>query len=502
MKKILFIFISLFAISCESFLEEKIHTNVSTDNFFKNEAEVEAALTAAYSSFQGVNYYDNFIFQVGDLVTDMLDTRYNNNVYDRLSIDKGHTQYKVFWAACWSVNSAIGNVICYSPKAEMSDSARDRILGEAYFLRALNYFNLVRVYGSVPLILDVVDKYDPTLLVPATVSRDVIYDQIIEDLLFAETVLPTVNVGRATVGAAKTLLAKVYLTLAGYRKMEANPKELEKGDKINFQLALDKLNEVIEAGRYDLFDDYGDVFSNDTENGIEHIFSIQYKQGVLGAGVIAGEGSLKQTHWAPQGYGITQSAYNTYRVPAAFYKKFSATDKRRGVTFLDKFTDQDGVERIYKADGSGNLKVINSRKYIRDIREGGEGSFSTAAANDGEENTIVLRYADLLLMHSEASYGVSEAVSSEVLWGINKVRERAGLVAVTPADVTNFIDTLLNEREKELCFEGHGWFDYVRTGQLAERAVKTKNTENKFYYWPIPNMELDKNENLLQSIGW
>ena len=502
MKKILIIFISLFALSCDSFLEEKIHTTVTTDNFYKNEADMEAALGAAYSAFQEKNYYDNFIFQVADLVTDILYTRYNNNVYDKANVAKDHTQYRNFWKSCWAANNAINSVICYAPKAEMSKEALDRIVGEACFLRALNYFNLVRIYGSVPLVLEVVDKYNPAVLYPATAPRDDVYDQIIADLIYAEAVLPETNIGRATVGAAKTLLAKVYLTRAGYWKMESDPETLEKGDPVNYQLALDKLNEVIESGTYDLFEDYGDVFSNDTENGIEHIFSIQFKQGVLGGGAIAGEGSLKQTHWAPQGFGVTQYAYDTYRSSAAFYKKFAAEDKRRAVTFLDYFIDKDGIERIFKADGSGNMKNLHSRKYIRDINAAGQGTFTTAAANDGEENTIVLRYADVLLMHSEAAYGLSNSVGESELWGVNEVRLRAGLDALKPADVVDFTTTLLDERDKELCFEGHGWFDYVRTGQLNARASKTVKTVNKFYYWPIPSMEISKNENLQQSLGW
>ena len=148
------------------------------------------------------------------------------------------------------------------------------------------------------------------------------------------------------------------------------------------------------------------------------------------------------------------------------------------------------------------MKNLHARKYIRDINTAGQGTFTTAAANDGEENTIVLRYADVLLMHSEATYGVSNSVGQAELWGINEVRLRAGLDVLEAADVVNFTTTLLDERDKELCFEGHGWFDYVRTGQLNARASKTVKTANKFYYWPIPTMEISKNKNLQQSLGW
>ena len=506
MKILILILISLSIMSCESFLDDEVFTTVTVENFYKNESEVRAGLTSAYSKFQVPEYYDNVIFQIADASTDMVITRFSNS-YNNFSVEKDHDNYEPFWESSWVANNAINYVITYSAKADMDDDIRAQLVAEARFLRALNYFNLVRVYGQVPLVLEPVVTVEDNLY-PKTVSRDFIYDQIIEDLKYAEEILPKANNAHATQGAAKALLAKVYLTYAGYHKSDDNVETIEKGDPQYYALAAEKLEQVINGGYgYDLFNDYADVFANTSENGVENIFSIQYKQGVMGAGATGGEGSLKQTHWAPQNFGITFAAYETYRSPASFYKKFADNDKRRPVTFADQFVDENDVLRQFKTDGTGNLPTAYTfvRKYLRDIKEGSGGNFTMASAKDGEENTIVLRYADVLLMQTEALYFLNGAVNTEVLSGINKVRARAGLTNILPADLANetdFVNALLNERERELCFEGHGWFDYVRLGQLNERAVKSQKTLNKFYYWPIPALEVRKNTNLLQSPGW
>ncbi len=492
--------------SCTDFLDENVYTTVETDNFYKTATDLEAGLVAAYSDLQAVGYYDNIIFQVADLSTGMLDTRYTNNVYNRFSTEKDHNQYKTFWESCWIANNSIAHVMTFGPKVDMDEDQKNRVLAEASFLRALNYFNLVRVYGPVPLATKAITSVNDDLY-PATQPLDSVYSLIIEDLKFAKQHLSNkeqvLQKGRATKGAAMALLGKVYLTYAGYRKAE-DPTTIEVGDPMYFELAYNELDSLVKghAGNYALFDNYGDMFSNDKENGIEDIFSIQYKQGALGAGASGGEGSLKQTHWAPQ-LGITHSAYETYRAVPAFYKKFLDADKRKAVTFLDKFVDIDGIDREYPA----TLTYPYVKKYIRDIREGGIGGFDYASARDGEENTIVLRYADVLLMHSEAVWGKNgKTPSAEAIEGINTVRRRAGLEDLNIANITTseaFVNRLLDEREKELCFEGHGWFDYTRLGQLYERVdIKTATTANRFYTWPIPALEINKNKNLLQSPGW
>ncbi len=491
--------------SCESFLDEKVHTTVTYEDFYKDEADLESAVIAAYSEFQGTNYYDNQIFLIADMSTSIVTARFTNNVYDTFSTDKGQSQYRVFWEGAWAVANAINCVIYFGTAADIDPDRRDEILAEAHFLRALNYFNLIRVYGRIPLVLKPVTSITDDLL-PSTVSPSVVYEQIIYDLEIAEEHLPTNNEAggniRATKGAATALLGKVYLTMAGFHKSD-DGLSIVRGDSKYYGLAYEKLNSVIngEVGTYGLFANYSDVFSNATENGIENIFSIQYNQGTTG-GSDGGEGSQKQSNWAPQ-YGITHTAYETYRIDGDMSDILWLSDYRRPATILESFVDQDGVTREYGL----NMNYTYCRKYLRDMREGGDGGFENISARDGEENTIVLRYSDVLLMHSEAAYFKDGGLASaEAIWGINEVKKRANLKELDISQIAtqeDFIKQLLNERERELCFEGHLWFDYVRLGDLGTRVPNSQRVSPyKFYTWPIPNLEISKNPNLLQSQGW
>ncbi len=499
--------------SCESFLEEQVFTAVPYEDFYQTESDLRAGVMACYSAFQSNKYYDLQMFYFADMSTDFVVARFSNNVFDSYSTDKSNSQYRTFWEGLWSANNPIAVAITYGSKIDMDEDTRSEILAEAYFLRALNYFNMIRIYGRVPLILEPTTSITDDLY-PSTVDPKVVYDQIVSDLKFAKEHLPTNDESGdnifATKGAATALLGKVYLTMGGYHKNDDGSlieRGYDKWGEDYFTLAAEELRQVIdqEVGSYDLFENYADMFSNSSENGVENIFSIQYKQGATG-GVDGGEGSQKQTNWAPQ-YSITQSSYETFRINGnnAFYStRFWDTDKRKAATFLTSFVDGDGVSRSYPS----NLNYVYNRKYLRDMREGGVGGFTNTSAKDGEENTIVLRYSDVLLMYSEALFFKGgEVVTDEVLKGLNAVKRRAGIsefTVVTSSIVTpeGFVEQLLHERERELCFEGHLWFDYVRLGVLHDRVTTMKRTDNRFYTWPIPNLEISKNPNLLQSQGW
>lgn len=499
--------------SCQSFLEEEIYTSIRYEDFYQSEDDLRSGVLGCYSAFQSNKYYDLQIFHFADMTTDFVVARFSNNVFDAFSTEKSNSQYRTFWEGMWLANNPIAVAITYGWKIDMDEDTKCEILAEAYFLRALNYFNLIRIYGRVPLILEPTTSVDDDLY-PATVDPKVVYDQIVSDLKFAKEHLQTNDEAGsnvyATKGAATALLGKVYLTMGGYHKND-DGSLIERGyDKWGvdyYTLAAEELSQVVngEVGTYALFDDYADVFSNDTENGIENIFSIQFMQGATG-GVDGGEGSQKQTNWAPQ-YDITQSSYETFRVDGTslFYTtRLKDSDSRKAVSILSSFVDGDGVSRSYPS----NLSYVYNRKYLRDMKEGGVGGFTNTSAKDGEENTIVLRYADVLLCYSEALFfNNNEVVTDEVLEGINAVKRRAGISELTPTTSTvvttaGFIEQLVYERELELCFEGQLWFDYVRLGVLAEMVTTMTRSDYKFYTFPVPTLEINKNPNLLQSQGW
>ena len=493
--KILSIIIGILVIgiaSCDKdFLEEEVFDALAPSNFYNSEVDAHAALMAAYSAFQGSMVYGLSLITIADMPTNLLSTRWGDPTDNFTEDSQNSWRIPWMWDAAWVTNNRVNTVIEYVPPIEMDEDEKKSILGEAYFLRALNYFNMVRIWENIPKI----DKPTTSLegLEYVQVPPDTIYNFIIADLMRAENRLPVEHsedqTGRATLGAAKTLLGKVYLTLG------------------QWQSAKDKLEEVINMGKYDLFDDYADVFggrddytegytgpNNLTENGIEHIFSIQYITGMVD------EGTQKAPEFAVTGAGVLIFEWSDYHCPVwddkdDFYDSFDPADLRLPITFVLQYTDKDGVVQTWP--NSTTLSLLHIKKYF---------SYESAAWNDWGDNTIVLRYADVLLMHSEALLELKQSVDADVVENINKVRARAGVAEYNPGDWTydDFRDELQNERDRELCYEGHAWFDYVRKDMLIERMdpyfpglVTERN-----HVFPIPYTALQTNTNFKQNNGW
>ena len=273
--KILSIIIGILVIgiaSCDKdFLEEEVFDALAPSNFYNSEVDAHAALMAAYDAFQSSQYYGLNMITIAEMPTNVLSTRWGDPADNFTEDSQNSWRLEWMWNQVWVANNRINSVLEYIPPIDMDEDDKDIILGEAYFLRALNYFNIVRIWENVPKI----DKPTTSLegLEYVQVPPDTIYNFIIADLMRAESRLPVKHsedqTGRATLGAAKSLLGKVYLTLG------------------QWQSAKDKLEEVINMGKYDLFDDYADVFggrddytegytgpNNLTENGITNWLSI------------------------------------------------------------------------------------------------------------------------------------------------------------------------------------------------------------------------------------
>lgn len=496
MKNTIIIFLTgillAFISSCDKdFLEEEVFDTLAPSNFYNSEVDAHAALMAAYDAFQGTMYYGMQMIALGDMPTNILSTRWGDPADNFTEDSQNSWRLEWMWNQLWMANNRVNTVLEFVPPIEMDSEKKSIILGEAYFLRALNYFNLVRIWQNIPKI----DKPTTTLqgLEFVQVPPDTIYNFIIADLKRAEERLPEKQsqdqTGRATLGAAKALLGKVYLTLG------------------QWQNATDKLEEVIDMKVYDLFDDYADVFggrndytdgytgpNNLTENGIEQIFSIQFITGMVG------EGTTKAPEFGVTGSGVLIYEWSDYHCPVwedklDLYDTFDSTDLRLPITFVLQYTDKDGVIQTWP--NSTTLSLLHIKKY-----------FSQESSNwdDWGDNTIVLRYADVLLMHSEALLELKQSVDDEVVASVNKVRTRAGVAEYVPGDWTynTFRDELQNERDRELCFEGHSWFDYVRKDMLIERLdpyFPGRVTERNNVF-PIPYNALLTNPKFVQNQGW
>jgi hypothetical protein len=349
-------------------------------------------------------------------------------------------------------------------------------------VRALLYFNLVRLYGDVPLIL-----HDPSttnvdeLKVPRTPKGEV-YQQIIADLSDANQ-LPNAytsgDIGRATSGAAHALLAKVYVT----RKDWTN--------------ALAELQKVLTAGtfpgatgpyNYDLFENYKDAFQKPTKNGKEHIFSVQFETAL---------GAKNSTQ------NLSSGNFNSFNIstwpgdlPAdGLPAIFEAEDKRKDVTFF--------IKQLNPA--TGKVVTFNETRFAKFI------DFSlTPLTNQAQSgmNYPVIRYADILLLYAEVLNELNGGPTNEALQAINKVRKRAGVTELSEGlNQADFRDAIFLERRKEFVQEGQRWFDLVRRGGTYLYDALKKNpakigAQPKDTLYPIPQVEIELNEKLTQNPGW
>jgi len=363
----------------------------------------------------------------------------------------------------------------------ISDNVKNRVLGEAYFLRAHYYFILVRFFGDVPLTLKPVEPGDD--LRPFRTPKADVYKQIISDLNQAITLLPPKeqysgnDVGRASKGSAAGMLAKVYLTLGDWQKV------------------VDLCDQVKNLG-YSLNANYGDNFNSSTENSKESLFEIQYV-GDAGMGFWDNENqaSWLSTFTGPRGSDLVAGGWGWNQPTQEFINSYETGDLRKDVTvFYDGCPKFDGKD--YKKPWS--MTGFNLRKFLVPLS-------AVPSYDNSPLNFPVLRYADVLLMKAEALNELGR--TTEAAAPLNEVRARAGLGNVTGLAKDAFRAKVLNERRIELAFEGQRWFDLIRinNGQYGIDFLKSigkSNMSSKFLLFPVPQKERDANPNLTQNTGY
>ena len=259
--------------SCTDFLDESNPSNFTQQNYFKTAEHARSVVNSIYADLRysaNGDYGGNPYFMT-DFLTGLAGTKVSQNVNInniRLVVNNSDNEYsKSWWNYAYRAIANANLAITYIPGIEMDKSTKSKCLGEAYFLRAYNYFNLVRLFGSVPLVLVPVDASSPELY-PQQASTEEVYNSILSDLKQAEEsdLGWTDETGRVTKATVKSLLASVYLTMAGY--------PMEKG-KEYYALAASKAKEVIDNGSYKLFSSYSDLHNIEMENKGEHLFMIQ-----------------------------------------------------------------------------------------------------------------------------------------------------------------------------------------------------------------------------------
>lgn len=493
MKRIACIVLSSFIMSSCTDMDLIPESNLSPENFFKSEEDANASLYGTYSVFTGNDIYNQFWEVLQSQGTDDSEWgggRTTNNL-DKNALDKfefdGNTNlvYSVWiqhYVAINRSNFAIENISKMSGD-QISDEVKSRLVGEAKFLRALAYFNLVRVYGGVPLVLKQTTQLDG-LEVPRN-TVDECYEQIISDLQEAKATLPSIGqlpegyLGRATKGSATALLAKVYLTREDYQNV------------------VKETAEVMQMG-YKLWDNYADNFDLEKENGQESIFEIQYKRNTPGVA-----GSNYSGFYRPPFVNINGwVGYGDNPVTRNHYECYEEGDLRRDVNV-----------RLYTIEEYPNMSTnYEFPCYVNKFQD----LSPLAIRSQGSENNYpLLRYSDVYLMRAEALNALNPS-DAEAYNCLNIVRRRAfglNMNETSAIDIKaglskeEFLDVILLERRREFAFEGQRRFDLLRTHKLKE-AMMTQNpvigavVEEKHYLLPIPVTEMDANKLLVQNTGW
>jgi hypothetical protein len=475
MKKIILQLIILSAVvvatqGCKKYLAVDPPYSQDAENFFETPEDYERALTGTYDLLQS-----SFLsLWIGEIASD-------NSIAGGESVNDSQGLHQIDLMNHGGVNVELRNILRWNyagvtranyimeNKDKIEFSGKEKILAETRFLRAYYYFELVKFFGDVPLIIDKRIGIDEATQIERSPKAEV-YAQIETDLIYAASILdPTATVqGRATKGAALSLLGKVYLYQNKYADAAAT------------------FDAVIASNVYSLVANYGDLFQVNNENSSESVFSVQYS-GLEGGSygcLICLEGNA-----APGFQGIRQyngPVYgdgNSYNLPTqSLYDAFSPLDERRDLSILDIdafIAAQPNPETISYAIGAGGHTGFYNNKYIKRLGELG------LPDNDltSPLNYMAIRYSDVLLMAAEAHYLNGNTSLAQQL--VNQIRGRAGVQGVS----VNSVNVIYKERRYEFAGEGHRFFDLVRTGQAATFIEGFQTGKNEIF--PIPQVEID-----------
>ena len=472
--------------SCKKFLKEDPKNLVAITNFYQTENDAIAAVNAIYAYLNSTStgstagVYHSTFWAMAGLASDEM---YNEEVFapDLDQISKfTHGPINASIQETWTMHYkaiTIANIaIARIPAIQMDEALKARLLNEAHFLRGLLYFDMVRMFGNIPLVLN---ETEP--LTPVQAQASEVYDQVIKDLIAAEDLpdsyQPGAGRGRATKGAAKAILAKVYLTLE------------------KWQECSDLCKEIINSSQYDLWADFADVFKLSSRGGKEAIFSVGFGDG---GGAISfwevGQFNVRLLPTELSAEGV-QNAQGWQLPTQNLYDNYYTDDRRRQVTFITQIHNTNGTITT--------IKPYIQKYWDRAAEPTGNGSYN---------DYPVIRYADVLLMCAEASNELGN--SSDAYTYINMVRKRArfdgSIYRNTVPDYANlskeeFRTAVLQERRMEFVAEGQRWFDLVRTKTLETLVPIAKPgiiPAAKHYLYPIPQREIDLNPNLVQNPGY
>lgn len=454
--------------SCEDFLDETAKSSLTPENSFTTASDWDAALIAAYAKLQEVTG-EKFPIVLGSFGTDEVQpfdlswAAYVELMFYTYTAE--HPFLYNHYVFCYEGVKASNIIIDMPDEAPVTNEEKTQLMAQAKFLRGIFYFELVRMYGRVPMWTSAsVDKNE--IAKPRSSTIDEVYDLITEDLTFAAQNLPekwsdSNDKGRATSNAAFALLGRVYLQWG---------KSTE---------ALNALDNVI--GKFQLYQNYSDIFDPAHKNEeYENIFEVQWSH----SGYWGLEGSIQSSYWGPRGGGGPTAGgfgWGGFGATQYLYDSYEDNDRRKSEFF---WTEYNGIIQSPPA----------TKKYY-DANYGNQ-------IEDDDLNYVYIRYADVLLMASEALNNLGDTSSKKYEY-LNEVRRRAGISEITASNgltKEQFSEILLKERLLELCCERHRRFDLIRFGKLNQQVQAAypgfgiKVGPNQENVYPIPQVAIDANE--------
>ncbi len=435
--------------SCSDFLDRESFSQIAPDEFFNSETNARSAVIGTYRSMTAWYYYGESKIMVPEF-----SARHVTHVqafpeyieYDEKRVRVDNPWSQNIWTSIYGTVNAVNNIITRVGEMEegsISDELRQQYILEGKFIRALCYFDIVRMWGNAPL------KTEPTTeegsLESTNSNPQEIYALIVADLTDALELPDSYGgaaetKGRATGSAARALLSKVYLYTGEYTQ------------------AASLAQELITGGGFSLVQDFSSIWS--IENTAESIFELQFDEQAVST-------IASRTNPNPSLLFFAKNA--------SVFNLFPEGDRRRDYT-------------IYQVEGdeTGRYYIGKYRKF-----------------NPATQNFPVIRLAELLLIHAEAQARTAGAVTPDAYASYQTVRERAGLTTPPIAEIgslDDFIRRIQEEKRLEMMFEGEAWFDYARTGLALTEMMPAPN-ENALLY-PIPQAELDNNTSLNQNPGY
>lgn len=489
-KKYIFLLVVALTAGCNQ-LDLVPVSSKSVEGFYKTETHFDQAAIALYNGLRNIWVTSQASYMLTEARSDntFQGTAYDDGPISRFQETSILPVLNSAWSVYYTNINRCNRILEQIDNIEMNGDKRNQYAGEARFARAVLYFDLVRLFGGVPLVTTSLSISESQTVPRASIEQ--VYDQIVSDLKEASDMLPATydnaNKGRATKWAAKGYLGKAYVFRSGY--------PLQKNE---WGLARDTFQELIGSGQFEFFDSYEDIYRFEKEGGRHQVFSIQFKAGVSGHGnpfpTRNASNDIAPVSEAQGGLSFGGSPFNLF-LSEDLVDSFEEGDIRKGVAIRSSWLHKSG-------------ETITTLPTCRKYQNG-----PVVAASDWDIDWIALSYTDVLMMYAEALNELGYSPDGEAFRILNQVRERAGLAPKTVADVPDqqaYRLWMENERRHELCFENLRWFDLVRTDRaldvmkafLGKYGMSANIKSKDQYLYPIPQPVRDVTPHIDQNPGY